>query len=100
MSKVIRNGVNLTSLSNKQLRNITESCFKAGIDKEYFDANIDEIKTIQGCRIDVAMACLAIDMLCSLKTVTHFIAPSEESKLWSGMEGGHRHHERPKIDVI
>lgn len=99
MSSIIRNKTNLSELTNSQLAKIVARCIELGVDKEWLGSQLPAWKEQISCRKEVAEASLAYDLLTSLKTVTHVQPASPESKAWSNMEGGHIHHEVPKINV-
>jgi hypothetical protein len=95
---VIRNGVNLTRLSNASLIAIYNTlCVEPAVEASCVRSIANYC--VRG-RKDVLRAVCAIEAYEAVKTVRVRFAPSEESRAWSDSEGGHVFDEIPVIDVL
>jgi hypothetical protein len=94
---VIRANKNLSKMNDSQLNALVIVCVARGVD---FAQVEEHAADWQGSgRKAVVYAACAFDLLISKLTETVVIAPSEESKLWSNLEGGHRFHVLPDLDL-
>lgn len=96
---MIRDGQKLAQLSDKQLATIVASCICMGVSPEDIADAEASYRSSRLGRQMVCKAAAAYDCLAALKTQTHIIPASEESRAWSGMEGGHRFFERPELSI-
>jgi len=97
MSSIIRGDERLAKYSDNQLAQLVASCICLGIDGE--DLQMAVTGWQGGGRQAVRLAACAYDLLVQSQTKTVVIPPSEESMMWSSMEGGHRFHQRPIINI-
>lgn len=88
---VIRDGINLTKLSNTTLRRIVDAlCESPEVNRQYMFM-LPRSQNF-GSRLAVHFATVAIDAWTHCNTVTTATPPSPESLDWSNLEGGSLHH--------
>lgn len=86
---VIRNNTNLTKMTNKELKAITEFCLSK---IDYANKNLWVLSCqswLGNDRKNVIEAAIAYDSLIAVLGETERLTPSEESMQWSNLEGGH-----------
>jgi len=89
-------GINLTKLTNTQLRAIVVKLTSDFEVKDHYDFLNEPWNTCDSkSRPEVRAASRAIDAWKHVNTTTTFCEPSDESKAWSNLEGGHRFHQVP-----
>lgn len=91
-----RDGVNLTRHTDGQLAALVASVICLGVDATEIG---ETALSLPRARHWVRMAAAAFDLLQAKLTVAHVQSPSDESRAWSSLEGGHIWHELPNISV-
>jgi len=97
MASIIRGSERLARFSDKQLAQLVASCICLGIDGEQL-ADYEASWQAGGRKMVIKAAC-AYDLLVHKNTKRIAFEPSDESKAWSSMEGGHIFFERPTYDI-
>ena len=95
--QVIRAGKSLTKMTDIQLKALVIVCIARGVDF----AQVEQCAAnwqASGRKAVVYAAC-AFDLLVSKLTETVTYQPSDESRAWSSMDGGHRFHILPDLDI-
>ena len=95
---VFRNGINLTKLSDNNLKKIIARLRNDGKVAD----QADFVKTFAqnfGARKLVHEAALTIDAWETVNTETTHTEPSPESFAWSNLEGGHTFHKVPSFKL-
>ncbi len=95
---MIRAGHKLSKYSDKQLGQLVASTICMGVDGDELSAASDSY-IICRARPMVRMAAAAFDLLVQKNTTRSTIEPSQESRAWSDLEGGHLFHVEPVINI-
>lgn len=89
---IFRNGINLSKLTDKQLKNIEKAMSVQADDVTYHTENWSG----SPARKTVIRAAVAVSLAEVVWGTVTIIEPSEESRAWDSFEGGHRFYQSPE----
>lgn len=96
---VYRANRNLSKMSDKELVALVETCVSQGVEPSEIDYYAERWQGGRS-RKTVVRAAVAIDSLDRKLTKRIVIAPSDESRMWSNLEGGHTFFEKPDMEAV